>query len=345
MSVSGLTDAAPRLVATRATDGDETYFAARRGGITATEVRDWVVPSKRRAILTQKVTGEYDTGRNRYFAHGAFREPFIAEWAAATHGVVPSSVLYAHPDNPRHLCTPDGYLAGFTLGYEPGADAVTVEVKTSTKNLLPGRLDDDRVLVEVDESSHFARMLYMRQVQWQMYVMNAAKCLFIWEPFTAKVDPESGYFTVTGPPEWCFIPRDQGMIDALVVEADAALALIDSSRASGMPPVSDVPVDEAILLEDLFAAREAVAVAEAQRDRAWAALSALYEPRGVFSESRGFATVTRSEGKPGTRTVVDEDAMRRRAPALVARYEALRARFTTVVDTVGRPRLTITDNR
>lgn len=344
---TALTTAQPTLVCVREKDGDEAYFRARQGGITATEIRDWQQPAKRRAIITEKATGEHETRKVRAFDHGNYREPFITEWAAATHGVVHSTGLYAHPDNPRYLATADGHLAGFTLTYEPGENGVTVEVKTTTKDLTPGVLDENRVVVKFDPKSHFAKTKYLRQIMWQMFVMNASRCLFIWEPYTTEQrDPESGNYLVTGPPEWCFIERDQEMIDALVAEADAALELIDSARATGLPPVSDIPIDEAILLNDLFDAREQLAVAEAKRVRAWDALNALYESKGEFSEDRGFASVTRTPGKPGTKKVVDEEAMRKKAPSLVARYEALRARHTRTEPTEpGKARLSITDRR
>ncbi|QBI98133.1 exonuclease [Microbacterium phage Fireman] len=348
MPTTELTTRQPVLVVTREVDGDDAYFRARQGGITATELRDWKQPAKRRAILTEKATGEHETRKVRAFDHGNYREPFIAEWAAATHGVVHSTGLYAHPDNPRYLATADGHLAGFTLTYEPGPNGVTVEIKTTTKDLTPGRLDANRVVVEFDPKSHFAKTKYLRQIMWQMFVMNAARCLFIWEPYTTEQrDPESGNYVVTGPPEWVIIERDQAMIDELVAEADAALELIDSARATGLPPVSDIPVDEAILLNDLFDAREALAIAEAKRVKAWEALGALYEERGEeFSEERGFAQVSYSPGKPGTKKVVDTEAMKKRAPSLVARYEALVKRHTRVEPTEpGKPRMTITDKR
>ncbi|QGJ89460.1 exonuclease [Microbacterium phage Smarties] len=343
-----LTTAQPVLVCVRERDGDDAYFGARRGGITATELRDWQQPAKRRAIVTEKVTGDHETRKVRAFDHGNYREPFIAEWASATHGVVHSTGLYAHPDNPRHLATADGHLAGFSMAYEPGENGVTVEIKTTTKDLTPGPLDASRIVIEVDPKSHFAKTKYLRQIMWQMYVMNAARCLFIWEPYTTEErDRESGHYLVTGPPEWVIIERDQEMIDALIAEADAALDLIDSARITGLPPVSDIPVDEAILLNDLFAAREAIAVAEAQRVKAWDALTALYEARGEdFSEERGFAQVSYTGGKPGTKKVIDSEAMKRRAPSLVARYEALVKRHTRVEPTEpGKGRLSITDKR
>ena len=344
---TALSTAKPTLVCTRSIDGDEPYFAARQGGMTATDIRDWPQPAKRREILKEKVTGERDFRSVRAFRHGSARESYIIEWARAAHGVVPSSGLYAHPENPRHMCTPDGYLAGFSLEYDPGLDGVTVEVKTTTKDLAPGLLNDERVLTSYNPKSHFHKMKYMRQVQWQMYVMNANACLFIWEKYDHdRTDPETGNFIVTDPPEWCIIPRDQKMIDALVVEANDALDVIDAARTSGLPPVSDIPVEEAILLNDLFEAREKIATAEAAREKAWLALHDLYAELGEeFSEVRGFAQVTRSAGKPRKSKKFDRGLAASRAPKKLAEVEAFMARYTVEVQTPGKPSLSITDQR
>lgn len=347
---TALTTRPPVLVADRDRDGDERYFASRQGGITGTEIRDWRVPSKRRAILKEKVTGDHDGRRVRVFDHGNAREPFISEWAAATHGVVSTKALYAHPENPRHLCTPDGHLVGFMgAGYEPGPIGTVVEVKTTTVSLVPGPIDRARVLIEEDPRSHFRKMKYMRQVQWEMYVMNANQCLFIWEPFENRTDPETGGLVVTGPPEWVIIPRDQEYIDMLVREADEALAVIDQARAAnvaGLPPVSDIPVEEALLLNDLRQAREAAALAEASRVKAWDALSAYYgsdDFEEEFSEDRGFATVSRSIPQGRASKKFDRDLAAERAPKRLAEHDAFIQRYTVEVPgEPGKPRLTIT---
>ena len=345
-----LTTLHPVLIADRDRDGDEHYFASRQGGITGTDIRDWRVPSKRRAILKEKVTGDHDGRRVRVFDHGNAREPFISEWAAMTHGAVNTHALYAHPENPRHLCTPDGHLVGFTgSGYDPGENGTVVEVKTTTVSLLPGPLTPERVLIQEDQRSHFRKMKYMRQVQWEMYVMNAARCLFIWEPFENKRDPETGNLVVTGPPEWVIIERDQAYIDMLVREADEALEVIDQARAAniaGLPPVSDIPVEEAMLLNDLRQARESAALAEAARVKAWDALVEYYGGEDFeeeFAEDRGFASVSRSipQGRP-TRKFDREEAAKR-APKRLAEHDAFVERYTReFAGEPGKPRLTIT---
>ena len=45
---------------------------------------------------------------NAYTAHGRLREPEIAAWVAATHGILPSSALFHAVVEKRHLATPDG---------------------------------------------------------------------------------------------------------------------------------------------------------------------------------------------------------------------------------------------
>src|SRR6476659_1780109 len=99
MTTATLSTAAPNLVAIRETD-EEGWREARRTGITATEIRDWVAASDRRAIIDEKVSGVSDLSTNRYYEHGKHREPAIAAWMEAAHGVVPTRGLYAHPDNP-----------------------------------------------------------------------------------------------------------------------------------------------------------------------------------------------------------------------------------------------------
>src|SRR5690606_38951656 len=102
--------------------------------------------------------------------------------------------------NTRHLASPDGVsLDPFTRELIVGTDdAVLCEIKTATKDLNPGKIDAARVLVETDLRSVFAEKNYYTQMQWQMYVMNAVRTLFVWEQHDGKIDPETGTFTPLG---------------------------------------------------------------------------------------------------------------------------------------------------
>jgi hypothetical protein len=352
MTTSSLTDAVPRRGAEYDKERPETRVAwldQRRGGITATEIRDWGNGSKRRDIITAKVTNEFtDLSHIPAVAHGNYREPIIAQWVEENFGIAPCNYVFSHHDNPRHLASPDGvsldpFVGALVVG---SSDAALAEIKTSIHDLTPGSLDGARVLIRVEPGSAFDRANYYSQVQWQMYVMNAVTTLFVYERHTGVTDPETGYFTPAGLPEWCWIPRDQALIDTLVEQAERALEEIDAARLANtvgeLPPASDLPTEEALLVAQLLAARDAEAVAAASKKQAWDALQALYLAEGKpdVSIDGGFARVTVSTTF-GTRKVVNEEGMRAKAPAVVAKYEALRERYTSNEPTTSR-KLTIT---
>ena len=327
----------------------EAWMAQRRGGLTATDIRDWVVPSHRRRIMTEKVTG--DEGRDGSFRiaggpytlddyahHGSVREDSIAEWVEATFAIQPSKHVYAHPSNDRWLATPDGmYVEPFSAGYAPGTvDAVISEIKTHGVSLQPGPLDANRVLRFVEPQSAFAKERYYRQVQWQMLVMNARRTLFVWEVRSKERDHEAGIWIPEGAPEWCWIERDDEFIARLVEEAEDALAQIDAaviaSTLGELPPASDVPAEHAMLIAEYLRALDAEKVAAAQKVKAWDALKAIYLADDVPDDSidAGFARLTTSTSQ-GTKKVIDKEGMERKAPTLTKRYRDLEARFTTVV--------------
>lgn len=332
-------------------DTREPWAAFRRGGITATEVRDWGQASKRRAIIAEKVTGaDRPLDNVKAVVHGRRREEAILNWAAERFGITPTGSVFARYGNLRHLASPDGVLRDpFTGELLVGPGSAIVEVKTGVHDLTPGRLSPERVLLELAAGSAFDQARYYLQIQWQLYVMNAERCLFIWEQRERGWDAAEGAFEVTREPGWCWIERDEAIIAELVRIADAALEQIDDQRFKAMPPVSSViPPDEATLIADLFACREEVALAEAKRDAVWAKLQAIYLPEGAEDrriEDPGFATVTVSTSTPVPRKSFDEESARAKAPALMAKYDALKARHVKV--TTGDPtqRLTITQPR
>lgn len=338
----------------------QPWLDQRRGGITATEIRDWGNGSRRRQILDFKVTGTMeDLSNNPYVNHGNLREPMIAAWVEGKFGITPCDAVYAHPGNPRHLASPDGISLDILskdliVGTE---DAVLCEIKTGKHDLHPGKLDAARVLVNVEPGSKFDQSNYYTQMQWQMYVMNATMTLFVWEQHNGVVDPETQTFTPIGVPEYAWIPRDQALIDVLVNElAPKALAEIDAARTSlrvdELPPVSELPAEDVMQVAALLKARDAEATAVASKKPAWDALNKKYVGEGKpdMSVDLGFATFTVSTSTPPTKTVTemefDEAAARRRAPALMKKYDELVAKYTKPVERVieGKPtqKLTIT---
>lgn len=318
----------------------QAWLDQRRGGITATEIRDWGVGSKRRGILDFKVTGEMeDLSSNPYVNHGNLREPIIAEYIEARWGITPCDAVYSHGDNPRHLASPDGIsldpLTGELL--MGGEEAVLAEIKTSKHDLHPGRLNEKRELVEMLPGTEFERSGYYAQMQWQMYVMQATRTLFVWERREDKPDPETGLFMPAEPPQHVWIMRDEKAIERLLEVAERALAEIDAARAAvlpnALPPVSDFPAEQSALVLEYRQALEAESRAKKAKAAAWEKLQALYlgEGKEDFSkEIPGVARVTVSTTSKVVRKV-NEDKMRQRAPKIVERYENLRARYTEEV--------------
>lgn len=308
----------------------QPWLDFRSGGITATEIRDWGNPKRRREILVAKVTGDgLDLTGNPYVDHGNIREPFIASWIRDKFGIEPCNAVYARADNPRHLASPDGITVDpFSGELMFGApEAWLSEIKTSVHDLTPGTLDENRVLVAMARGSEFEKSGYYVQMQWQMYVMDAARTLFVWER-------HSNFTPVLGTPQWCWIPRDEELIAKLVGDvAPKALEQIDSARAANiageLPMASELPSEHAALVQDYLTSLEAEKIAAAKKTKAWNALKAIYLAEGEpdVSIDAGFAlvSVTTSE-KPST--YVDVEAMKKKAPALIEKYETLRQRYT-----------------
>lgn len=316
----------------------QPWLDFRRRGLTGTEIRDWGNGARRRDILVGKVTGEFeDLSHIPQVNHGNVREPVIADWIHQRFGLTPCQASYAHGDNLRHIASPDAisldpFSGHLIVGSE---DAIVGEIKTSVHDLTPGLIDAAGVLTKVDYDSKFFKTNYYTQIQWQMYVMNATRCLFVWEQHDGRIDPETGTYTPVGPPKHAWIMRDQPLIERLVNEvAPRALEEIDAAivgvSPSGLPPASELSAEQAIIIADLLAARDAEAIAKAKKEKAWAQLVASYlgdgKPDLTIDADFAKLSVTTS-----TKTVrsTDEDAMRARAPKVVERYEALRERFTT----------------
>lgn len=326
----------------------QPWLDFRRGGITATEIRDWRQGSKRRQIILHKVTGtDDDISDIPGVRHGNLREPVIGDWVREEFGITPTSAVFAHADNPRYLASPDGV----TLDIFSGAlvvgipEAALLEIKTDSEDLTPGPIDADRTLIYVTPGSKFDKMGYYAQLQWQMFVMNAATTLFVWESHTGEVDPETGTYTPDGPPQYVWVPRDQAVIDTLVEMADDALAQIDAARltASGefLPELSDLPAEHAVLVADYLAALDAEKIAGEQKTSAFRSLQGHYLGGEDTQIDAGFASLTVSTTTPSPKRVFDEAAARAKDPAAFEAYDRLVAEFTSTVPVDPKQTLTI----
>lgn len=174
------------------------WLRARSRGITATDVAKLSTAHSVRAAARQKLLGSGFTG-NAYTDHGRAREPEIAAWVLAEHGIRPSTALFRAARDARHLATPDGVTERL------GGTVELAEIKTTNK---PWR----------GIPRH-----YLRQVWWQQYVLDAERTLFVWE--------RHENFVPVGDPECRWIDRDENEIALLVGLADQLVALLSSGRA------------------------------------------------------------------------------------------------------------------
>lgn len=198
----------PELAARIVADSRDrvAWVRARSRGITATDVAaltsDRVIPRAADA----KLLGSGFSG-NAYTAHGKAREPEIAAWVAATHGIQPSSALFHAVVEKRHLATPDGVTV------DAAGRVILAEIKTTNKKWrsIP--------------------RTYLRQVWWQQHVLGAERTLVTWEE-------HDGFVPVGDEPQCQWVDRDEREIDNLV---RLATALIDELHRRTMAARAPAP--------------------------------------------------------------------------------------------------------
>ncbi|MFC9918532.1 YqaJ viral recombinase family protein [Agromyces binzhouensis] len=180
-----------------ADSGDRVaWLRARARGVTATDAAKLASESSVRAAANEKLHDGRSRGfgGSRYTDHGREREPVIARWARAEHGIAPSSLLFHAESDRRHLATPDGL-----------------------KVLGDGTLE----LCEIKTTSKPWRGIprgYLRQVWWQQYVLGAERTLVVWEQHDG--------FVPIGDPQCRWVDRDEDQIAQLVRLAGMLLEAI-----------------------------------------------------------------------------------------------------------------------
>jgi hypothetical protein len=198
----------PELAARIVADSRDrvAWVRARSRGITATDVAALTSVNAIRKAADQKLMGSRFSG-NAYTDHGRRREPEIAAWVAATHGIRPSSALFHAVVEKRHLATPDG------IGLTPDGTVILAEIKTTNKAWR-----------SIPRS-------YLRQVWWQQHVLGAERTLVAWEQ-------HDDFVPVGDEPRCAWVDRDDAEIDRLV---NLASALIDElyRRTTGKALVRD----------------------------------------------------------------------------------------------------------
>ena len=181
------------------------WTRARSRGITATDVASLTSVNAIAKAADAKLMGSGFSG-NAYTAHGRVREPAIAGWVAATHGILPSSALFHAVVEKRHLATPDGVVV------DADGRITLCEIKTTNK------------------SWRSIPRTYLRQIWWQQHVLEAERTLVVWEE-------HDGFVPVDDEPRCAWVERDDAEIGKLVA---LATSLIDElhRRTTQRPPVA-----------------------------------------------------------------------------------------------------------
>lgn len=182
-------------------DDEAAWLRARQTGISASMIPKAMTPGGRATFVQDYLAPAEDAGWfEQYREHGHRRErEFLGAWIADAFGMQHNTALWASDANPRHLATPDGIKIG------PEGFPALYELKTSTKPM-----------------PRTTPRHYRDQMQFQMYVMGAPRCLLVWE--------QHEDFRPVGLPEWRWVERDDARITELVRVADALLWEIDTAR-------------------------------------------------------------------------------------------------------------------
>ena len=186
------------------------WTRARSRGITATDVASLTSVNAIAKAADAKLMGSGFSG-NAYTAHGRVREPAIAGWVAATHGILPSSALFHAVVEKRHLATPDGVVV------DADGRVTLCEIKTTNK------------------SWRSIPRTYLRQIWWQQHVLEAERTLVVWEE-------HDGFVPVDDEPRCAWVDRDDHEIGRLVA---LATSLIDElhRRTTQRQPVASAAAE------------------------------------------------------------------------------------------------------
>ena len=176
----------------------DDWLAKRIGRIGASDAAGFAkiesAPLYLRAKLHNRFLG------NAYTVHGNGREARMLEHFGWTQ----NTLMFHHPENERHVATPDAVIH-MGLGYrEPGL----AQCKTS----LHPAPRPDRIPVR-----------YKRQMWWEQYVMGAEWTALVWEQ---HVD----FRPVSMEPSVLWFERNDAEIDKLIEIADYVLRGMDDAE-------------------------------------------------------------------------------------------------------------------
>jgi predicted phage-related endonuclease len=170
----------------------ERWLSARREGVTATQVAKAAAGPGGFEQAVEDYRADFVEQDNPFMAFGRAWEGPISMHLKEEFGVMPNDWLISSSVSDHYLATPDG----LTLGHE----AIS-EVKTTGKDWNPERIP----------------VQYRRQVQWQLFVTDAAVCYFAW---MLREERDGAFLPGWFEPKVIEIERDEAMIASLVKVAD-----------------------------------------------------------------------------------------------------------------------------
>lgn len=234
--------ASPRVVVPE--DAPREVWMAERGeGVTASEA--WAIArggiQTWRRILEQKMNGSTFRGNRATNAGHAREDALLDEAAEQLHSVAPNGALWAAADNDLHRATPDG------VGRNSDGTVVVAEVKSHEHGYKFEGIPAD----------------HLGQMQFQMRVLGAGSALYGYEVRDEDDMPPAEGAT------WIDVPRDEDMIDFLVMRANKFLAW----REAGCPAIDvDLPEEVRVALDEWAPLKRALDEAAADEKKANAAL-------------------------------------------------------------------------
>lgn len=284
-------------------DDREAWLAARREGITATDLAN--LASGGPAVWASLRADKAGEGRawsgNEYTEWGNSREEVIA---AAVRSLYPhlehNTYVVASDDDPRFMCTPDMIGAG---------GSTLCQIKTALWKGERWTIDD-------------VPKRYYDQCQAEMNVTGATLNLLAVEYYDRL---EDGVFVPTflfEDPHIIPIERDDERIAELVGIAEQFVAM-------GEPDTLDLYLADYARAD----AREKAAKAEKEEARKLIAKEIAERPSGKYVSDLG--SVTQGQDTTKTVTVLNEERLKEKAPKTWARYVEEQTKTT-------KGRLTIT---
>jgi hypothetical protein len=314
-----------------ASDADrDLWLAERRGGVTATEVRDLYLkgPSFKRELLQRKLGRIGDVGDLSsipVIGWGKLREPAIAAMLEGRYAIAPESRVFRAIDNPRFLASPDG--TGLTWDEE----LVVSEIKTAGHDVSVG-------------TQGYVDKGYEIQQQWVMRVIGARRSMFAWEE-RIEVAPdqfEPGALKC----EW--IDYNPELVAELEKIAMEFLAERDAMAADDYvePDIDDALDTMAV---NVLRFREEESSAAKAKKLEWNSMLERLEGCDALTQESALARVTYSPGETTEGETFDVEAAKAADPELFAEVQALskrwnehQANFKKLTSSTSKASLTVT---